>query len=198
MLKTRRKIKVGPQDHGRRMSLDDFDEAEVAEGHLYELANGVIEVSNVPHFSHELILEELRDQLYQCKLANPGAIRVIGGGSGAKLLIAPTESERHPDLLVYLTAPPETETWSLWVPAIVVEVVSPSSEKRDYQDKPQEYLEFGVHEYWIVDPIKQQMTAHIRWRGQWRIKVIKLAQKYTTQLLKGFTLDLRKVLNAGK
>ena len=33
-------IKVGPADHGRRMSLADFDHAEVQEGYLYELGRG--------------------------------------------------------------------------------------------------------------------------------------------------------------
>ena len=52
MLKTR--IKVGPKDHGRRMSLADFDHAEVQEGHLYELGRGVIIVSDVQAFEDAL------------------------------------------------------------------------------------------------------------------------------------------------
>jgi Uma2 family endonuclease len=55
--------------------------------------------------------------------------------------------------------------WSVWIPEIVVEVVSPSSAKRDYHDKPSEYLSFGIDEYWIVDPAKQRMTVNRRWRG---------------------------------
>ena len=41
-------IKIGPADHGRRMSLADFEHAEVQEGLLYELGRGVIIVSDVP------------------------------------------------------------------------------------------------------------------------------------------------------
>lgn len=33
-------IKVGPADHGRQMSLADFDHAEVQEGYFYELGRG--------------------------------------------------------------------------------------------------------------------------------------------------------------
>ncbi len=32
-----RKVVIGPEDHGRRMSLDEFDQAVGAEGYLYEL-----------------------------------------------------------------------------------------------------------------------------------------------------------------
>ena len=46
MLQTarRKKIIIGPEDHGRRMSLDDFDRAIARPGYLYELGKGAIEV----------------------------------------------------------------------------------------------------------------------------------------------------------
>ena len=44
-------------------------------------------------------------------------------------------------------------------PLLVVEVVSPGQENRDYRDKRSEYAARGVLEYWIVDPIKQQVTV---------------------------------------
>jgi hypothetical protein len=67
---------------------------------------------------------------------------------------------------------------------------------QDYEVKPAEYLEFGVDEYWVIDPIKQQMTAFLRWRGQWKNKVVKPSQKYSTPILPEFFLDLNRVLAA--
>ena len=37
-------IKIGPSDHGRRMSLEEFEHAKVQEGYLYELSRGIINV----------------------------------------------------------------------------------------------------------------------------------------------------------
>ena len=51
--------------------------------------------------------------------------------------------------LVLLDMPP---------PLLVVEVVSPGQEARDYRYKRSEYAARGIAEYWIVDPIKQQIT----------------------------------------
>ena len=87
---------------------------------------------------------------------------------------------------------------TLWVPEIVIEVVSRSSAKRDYEEKPQEYLNLGITEYWIVDSFKNQMTANVRNRGLWKPQIVKTAQKYKTLRLPGFSLDLKKVFAAAK
>jgi Uma2 family endonuclease len=200
--KTRRKpVRIGPADHGRRMSLDDFDKAIGQAGYTYELNKGVIEVSGIPDLPHGEQVQEVRDQLTAHRLATPGSIRYIGGGSEAKMLIAAVESERHPDLSVYTSPAPAgvtgAEVWAVWVPAIVIEFVSPRSGTRDYEDKPDEYLASGVGEYWIVDAPAGRFTAMTRYRGQWRPKALKPSQKYVTHLLPGFTLDLKRVFAIG-
>lgn len=44
-------------------------------------------------------------------------------------------------------------------PLLVVEVVSPNQEARDYRYKRSEYAARGIAEYWIVDPIQQKVTV---------------------------------------
>ena len=41
---------------------------------------------------------------------------------------------------------------------LVIEVVSTDSIKRDYEDKFNEYQSGGVLEYWLVDPLSQQVS----------------------------------------
>ena len=43
-------------------------------------------------------------------------------------------------------------------PLLVVEVVSPNQENRDYRHKRTEYAGRHISEYWIVDPIAQKGT----------------------------------------
>jgi Uma2 family endonuclease len=197
--KPRKKIRIGPEDDGRRMSLVDFDHAEVQEGYLYELGKGILEVSNVPKISHGKQVQEIRNQFVVYQIEHEGMIDYISGGSDAKLMIASSESERHPDLLIYCSAAPDHgDIWWDWIPEIVIEVVSESSRKRDYETKPDEYLEFGVREYWIVDGFKEQMTVLQRRGGQWKPQVIKSPRKYSPSLLPGFSLDLKRVFAASK
>jgi Uma2 family endonuclease len=179
------------------MSLQEFDRAEVRAGHLYELSRGVITVSDVPGKKHFKQVHAINRQLYLYQAAHPEVIRVIGGGGDFKILAEGFESERHPDIFVYKTdAPDSDDIWSIWVPEIVIEVVSPSSEKRDYEEKPPEYLAFGVSEYWIFDEAKQQVTVLQRSGGRWKTRVLNPTQSITTRLLPEFELNIQAVFAA--
>ena len=186
-------VHIGPADHGRQMSLDEFDTAIGQEGRRYELNRGVIEVTDLPGRQHLSQMLQLRDQLIAHQLAHPGVITAVAGSFDSKLLIGDEESERHPDLSVYLSPMPDVDDlWSVWVPTIVIEIVSEGSATRDYEEKPPEYLAFGVQEYWIVDRFQRRMTVLTRYRGRWRPKVVKPTGKpYATPHLPGFTLVLR-------
>jgi Uma2 family endonuclease len=196
----KRVIRVGPSDAGKRMSLSDFDRCDVVEGYLYELGRGVIEVSDVPSIEHARVLAFLRRRIEVYGDTRRGSvINYVGGSMDAKVLVMPLESERHPDLSVYCNAPPAgKQPWGAWVPEVVVEVVSDSSRKRDYETKPPEYLAFGVKEYWLIDPGDQVVIVHNRVSGRFELATLKPGQKLETHVLPGFKLDIKKLLLAGK
>ncbi|MCI0455592.1 MAG: Uma2 family endonuclease [Gemmataceae bacterium] len=189
-------VKIGPADHGRRMSLTDFEHAEVEEGYLYELGRGMIVVSDVPNLPHLAQVTALRRQLGRYDLDNPGRIHTIASGNECKILVAPAESERHPDLAVYKEPPPEEDVWSTWIPELLIEVVSPGSEHRDYVEKREEYLRFGVREYWIVDAAKREVLVLRRVAGEWRERVLRPPEVYRTRVLPGFEFACEPVFDA--
>ena len=192
-------IEIGPADNGRRMSLEEFDLAEGREGYIYELSRGVVTVTNVPGRRHFLMVNAIRKQLSAYEAANPDTIYAISAGSDCKILLSGLQSERHPDLAVYKTPmPDEDEVWATWIPELVIEVVSPESAHRDYNEKAEEYLEFGVREYWVVDEQRQEMLVHRRFGGRWRTRVVGPQERCTTRVLPGLQFDLGAVFAAAR
>jgi Uma2 family endonuclease len=74
---------------------------------------------------------------------------------------------RQPDLIVLSEevatalegASQDLITHDMPPPQLVVEVVSPKQENRDYRYKRTEYVARQIPEYWIVDPIAQKITV---------------------------------------
>jgi Uma2 family endonuclease len=196
---TRAITQVGPADHGKRMSLAEFDHAEGREGYNYELSRGVITVVDVPDRKHLIQLCAVREQFSEYWRTHPKQIHLLAHGGECKILLADLESERHPDLVVYKHPPVDDESlWATWVPEIVIEVISPSSRQRDYVDKREEYLDFGVREYWIIDEEKQQMLVLRRSCGRWIERIVLPAEKYRTRWLPEFEFDLAAVFKAAR
>ena len=194
---TQTAIRIGPNDHGRVMSLDDFDEAELVEGYHVELGRGVVIVSEVPLPWHLILIDRLRCLLNSYWAGHPGRIFCVASGGECKLPVGQFESERHPDLAVYLTEPPYQDSnavWSEWIPELVIEIVSPGSETRDYTEKRDEYLAFGVREYWIVHPDRKEVLVLRRVRGQWSEQTLTVADDYAPRLLPGFQLRVTELV----
>jgi Uma2 family endonuclease len=186
--------KIGPKDHGRRMSLAEFEPAHAQEGYLYELSRGVVIVMDVPGIAHMLQVGEAREQLVRYRLEHTKKIFAIAAGNECKILLSDFESERHPDLAVYMSSPPaEKRYWAYWVPEIAIEVVSPGSEERDYVLKREEYLDFGIKEYWVLDAQRQEMLVLRRGRGKWIQRIVSPPELYETKLLPGLKFDCKAV-----
>lgn len=191
----RRIVRIGPEDAGRRMSLEHFARAQAEPGYLYELAKGVIEVSDLPDITHHRVVRQINKDVTVYDVAHPGVIESVGGGGEAKIEMHKRQSERHPDISIYLTPAPEgvAQPWDQWVPDIVIEVVSASSAKRDYEVKPDEYLAAGVREEWIIDPRTRSGLFLVRRADAWVEHKLGPRGKWQTGLLPGFTLDLQRV-----
>jgi Uma2 family endonuclease len=54
-------------------------------------------------------------------------------------------------------------------PRVVVEILSPSTARRDLRDKRDSYLALGVPEYWVVDPKKRILDIHLLQEGKYTV-----------------------------
>jgi Uma2 family endonuclease len=80
-------------------------------------------------------------------------------------------------------------------PALVVEILSPSTRRRDLGIKRQLFDRGGVREYWIVDPKAFEVTVYRRMPDGAFPKAAQLTagDTLTTPLLPGFALSVTKL-----
>jgi Uma2 family endonuclease len=154
---------IGPADQGRRMSVEEFREAEEQPGYLYELARGMLVVTEVPGDPHAQIVDNIHEGFSIHRRVNPGLIRRIGRGSDVRLIVPELESDRHPDVAIVFRDSPRNARGRR-MPELVVEVVSPGAKasRRDYEEKREEYLALAIREFWIVDRFQDQVLVLVR------------------------------------
>lgn len=73
-------------------------------------------------------------------------------------------------------------------PDIAVEVVSRESRSRDYFEKKQLYLEAGVSEYWIIDPLQQRVEFHRLADGRYELAPLVGNNRYDCITIPSFFL----------
>ncbi|MBI2805318.1 MAG: Uma2 family endonuclease [Planctomycetes bacterium] len=199
MILTKAKATIGPRHHGHKMTLKAFEFAKVEDGWLAELARGYIVVSEIANFPHMRQVNLVRRHLDHFFVENPDRIYEICGTMECKVFISDWDSERHPDIAVYL-APPRNRRgrsmWRTWFPELIIEVVSEGSHERDYTQKRDEYWNVGIKEYWIVDAKMGQVLILKRGKTDWIEKTLGPDGVCETKLLPGFKLSCAAIFAA--
>lgn len=192
-------LRIGPADHGRAMTLDEFEEAEFESGYRYELARGVLEVSDVPGEPHALIVWIILRATAAYDREHPRIIHRAGGGAEYRFRLPAMQSGRHPDVAVTLRNTPRD--WrGFRLAALAFEVVSEGARarERDYVTRRAEYLAYGLLEYWIVDPQERVVTVLNRDGDAWREQVYREDQLAPSLVLPGFALRVSDVWAAAE
>jgi Uma2 family endonuclease len=187
-------LRLGPADHGRVLTAQEYLDAEFLEGYRYELARGVLEVTQIPGESHGLIVCYLFERIAFYRQAHPGLIYRWGGGNEYHVWLPEFPSGRHPDVAVTLRAAPR-DADGRRRPALAIEVVSPGrkARDRDYLAKREEYLAYGLPEYWIVDPTERRVTVLVREADAWAERRFEDEAAAESVVLPGFRVPLAEL-----
>ena len=182
-------LRIGPADHGRPMTLAEFEDAEETPGYCYELGQGVLEVSQIPGEPHNILEWFFLARIRDYDVAHPGTITMAGGPSMFRLWVPEMASARHPDVSVVLAG--TRRVGGRRPPSLVIEVVSPGevARRRDYVVKREEYLAYGIREYWIVDRLTRAVTVLTREDDAWVEHVFdRDDQPAASRILPGFAV----------
>ncbi|MEH1814854.1 MAG: Uma2 family endonuclease [Nostoc sp.] len=107
---------------------------------------------------------------------------------------------RRPDICVITNEQAKSiETTSAILktaPPLLVEVASPESIDRDYNQKTSEYAAMGVVEYWIVDPLENKVTVCLLNQSSYKQTVFIEDQRIISRTFPELTLTAQQVFSA--
>jgi Uma2 family endonuclease len=179
------------------MSLEEYLNYDDGTDFLYELVNGELVIMHPESFQNQqisisLLIYFLQIGLTPQLLRNKTAIAVTGGRATARIPDLTVLSE---DLALELQ---ETNRSTILAnmppPTLVVEVVSPNQDKRDYRYKRSEYAARQIPEYWIVDPILAKVTILELVEGLYEEKVYTGEQVIESPQFDRFKLTAQQIL----
>jgi Uma2 family endonuclease len=160
------------------------------DGLQHEIIDGEHHVNAAPSPRHQRISRRIQRQLCE-QIEDVGRGEVFD--APVDLVLSPVDVVQ-PDLLVILLhrADMVLETRLEGPPDLVVEILSPSTTRKDLELKRKLYESKGVPEYWIADPHRNVVDEHVLERGRYRhagshAKVIQAAT------IAGVTIDLARV-----
>lgn len=77
-------------------------------------------------------------------------------------------------------------------PDLVCEILSESTAERDLGEKARRYLNNGVVEYWIVDPLRRSIQLLVSQGSEWKHKTGNVLE---SELLSGFQINVERFFN---
>jgi Uma2 family endonuclease len=131
------------------------------DGNRYELIRGFLYVTPPPIYDHQFVLWCLSQTLG--RFVHERRLGIVLMAPFAVRLPARIGNPVEPDL-VFLWAeqqPRSGDKFFQGAPALVLEVLSPSTRRRDRTIKLDAYRDAGVPEYWLVDPEARTVVVHV-------------------------------------
>jgi Uma2 family endonuclease len=180
-----------PQDTAaRRIKLGWEEFLELPEdGNRYEILDGELVTTPRPPIYHQIVSGNLTARLDAH----------VSRNSLGTLLFAPVAVRLdettivQPDLL-FVAADRAHIVNELSIdaaPNLLIEILSPSTAKRDRTVKAQLYAKLGVDHYWIVDPEAQQIEAFEREGDVYReVAIVEGDATFSPKLFPGLRIEL--------
>lgn len=132
-------------------NLPDGQRAELIDGVIYDMAP--------PSYIHQKLVSELTQSLGNYIKSKGGRCEVLPAPF-AVFLNKDDKTYVEPDVSVVCDKNKLSDRGCEGAPDMVIEIVSPSSQHRDYLIKLLKYRAAGVREYWIVNPISQTVQVY--------------------------------------
>ncbi|HBP37628.1 MAG TPA: type II toxin-antitoxin system Phd/YefM family antitoxin [Clostridiales bacterium] len=139
---------------GKRITYEEFLKITENNEERYEYIDGEIYLMSSPGMTHQLILANLNDRLFnwfrgkKCRVFSaPFDVTLTNDELKSKNVV-------EPDLLISCDYQEQRDANDRYtgIPDLVIEILSPHTRSMDLVKKLNVYLSGGIGEYWVVDP----------------------------------------------
>ena len=126
--------------------------AELIDGQIYYMA--------APSRIHQEILMFLSKTIANYIDSKKGPCKVYPAPFAVKLLKENDKTVVEPDISVICDPNKLTDQGCTGAPDWIVEIISPGNSSHDYVRKLNLYMDAGVREYWIADPLSKKIFVY--------------------------------------
>ncbi len=193
----------------QKLTFEEYLTYEDGTDTRYELVDGELKPMSVGTGIHALIIDFLADRFKEVLSDIEGdrgqTCKVLAGSIGVRSPRGGRQNtSRIPDITILsleqallmlnraavidLDEPP---------PLLVVEVVSPSTRTEDYRAKRLEYNVLNISEYWIVDPLSEQITICLLEDDLYDLAEFRGDEKIQSRMFPSLDLTAAQVLSGG-
>jgi prevent-host-death family protein len=176
-----------------KITYEDFLKLSEASENRYEFIDGEVYLLSSPSYEHQRIIMEISYAMYnyfkgsRCRpLTSPFDVTLISEGN---------KNVVQPDILVICdTENIDEKGRHTGTPALVAEVLSESTQKKDLLKKLNLYLGAGISEYWIVNPARREVYVYCFAEGDIKeYLVFQGSQSVNSMSFKGLAVPLAQL-----
>ncbi|GGK23368.1 Uma2 family endonuclease [Caldalkalibacillus uzonensis] len=178
-----------------KISLEEFYKMREETNDLLEYVDGIVLMTPSPSTKHQRVSGRLQAKLFNflegtnCEVFSaPYDIELKKDGiEGTKILV--------PDLSVICDKQGLQENKFVGVPDLIIEILSPSNQSNDLVTKMNLYMQYGVKEYWIINPMLNAVQIYVLdEKGHYQQKdILKEIGTVESEILKGFQVELEDI-----
>lgn len=155
--------------------------AELIDGQFYYMAS--------PSRVHQEILMELSGTIRDYIKSKKGSCKVYPAPFAVKLFENDNKTVVEPDISVICDPNKLTDRGCTGAPDWIIEIISPSTSSHDYVRKLNLYMDAGVKEYWIVDPIEQKIFVYFLEEDKFKVKSHTFQDKLKANIYEDLWID---------
>ena len=143
---------------------------------------------------HQKILSELHITIGQYIREKGGLCEVYPAPFAVKLF-KDDKTITEPDISVICDPNKLTDKGCCGAPDWIIEIVSPSTSSHDYVRKLNLYMDAGVREYWIVNPMEKSVYVYFLVEDRFQTKSYTFRDRIKVSIYDDLWIDFKELEN---